>query len=275
MATFKGAHRLPCEANRKFGGTAGVEANDAVLDRTAREGLEDDPVVRLSGEHGDLTTFGRVDLEIEHQHLSPAGLHVGCARAEASGRLVDACEATDPEVQKAALARHAKHLREHVRTLSAKAYWQQFEQSPDFVVLFLPGEAFFSAALQVDPELLEAGASADVLIATPTTLIALLRAIGCGWRQEDTAREAKEIARLGAELHQRLGVFLRHFDRVRKGIEGAADAYNDAVSSFESRLMPAARKFEELQGAQKPLGEPASVDAPLRKPSLPESETGQ
>ncbi|MFL5816178.1 MAG: DNA recombination protein RmuC [Conexibacter sp.] len=158
---------------------------------------------------------------------------------------LDAYEASDETARTAALAAHARLLREHVRRLSAKAYWDQFETAPDFVFLFLPGEHFYGAALEADPSLLEEGVRQSVLIATPTTLIALLRAVAYGWQQERVAEDARAVAQLGRELHRRLETFAEHLQRVGTRLRGTVGAYNDAVGSFEHRVLPGARRLAE------------------------------
>ncbi len=144
------------------------------------------------------------------------------------------------------MTQHASLVREHIRTLSLKEYWKQFEPTPEFVVLFVPGESFFSAALEHDRTLIEDAIEKRVVLASPTTLIALLRAIAYGWKQQLVAENAERIKDLGKELYDRILTFAEHLSDVAKGLERANKAYNSAVSSFDSRLVPSARKFKEM-----------------------------
>jgi len=145
------------------------------------------------------------------------------------------------------LDRHARHVREHIKALGSKSYWEKFD-TPEFVVMFLPGESYYSAALERDPALLEAGVDQKVIPATPTTLISLLKAVAYGWRQEKLAQNAQEISDLGRDLYKRLSTYGGHMQRVGKGLAGAIGSYNDAVGSLERSVMPAARRFQSLQG---------------------------
>lgn len=162
---------------------------------------------------------------------------------------LEAAEATDDGARDRALQRFAQHVRTHIQQLSQKAYWQQFAQAPEFVVMFLPGEAFFSGALQEDPALLEYASERKVILATPTTLLALLKAVYYGWRQEGLAENARQVSELGAQLYERLAKLGGHWLAVGKSLGQAVKAYNEATASLESRVMVTARRFEELQVA--------------------------
>ncbi|HEX5412249.1 MAG TPA: DNA recombination protein RmuC [Terriglobia bacterium] len=186
---------------------------------------------------------------------------------------LDAAAATTEEERRLKLSRHAQLVRERMKELSAKAYWDQFDPAPEIVVLFLPGESFFSAALEQDCMLLEDGMQKHVVIATPTTLIALLRAVAFGWRQEQIAENAREISALGKDLYDRVRTFLGHFEGVGLSLQRATEGYNRAVGSLESRVLPSVRKFRELGAATgEPIAELEPVDEITRELNAPEHD---
>jgi DNA recombination protein RmuC len=189
---------------------------------------------------------------------------------------LQAHEATDEPTRRAALAGHAKALRAHVDALAGKAYWQQVQPAPDLVVLFVPGEPVLAAALDAAPELYEHALAASVLLATPTTLVGLLKTVASAWRQETLAADARQVCEVGRELHRRLGVFVARVDKVGRSLDAAVGAYNEAVGSLESRVLPSARRLTDLGVAGEPLEEPQPVDRLARRPhaSGPEAAVG-
>ena len=175
----------------------------------------------------------------------PGGKHVMIdAKAPLQG-VLDAYEARDEEERQGYLRDHARLLRKHVRALADKAYWDQLDSAPDFVVMFLPGEHLYGAALEADPTLIEEAMCRRVLIATPTTLLALLRAVAYGWQQERVAESAQEISDLGRELHTRLVKLSSLLARLGSRLNSTVRAYNEAVGSYEARVLPGARRFAE------------------------------
>lgn len=180
---------------------------------------------------------------------------------------LDALQAEDPDVQKERMVAHARHIRDHIKGLSAKTYWDKFDNAPEFVVLFIPNETIFSAALEQDPQLIELGVLNKVILATPTTLIALLKAIAYGWQQEAIAREAKEISALGKELYDRIGVVAGHFAKLGRSLDQSVGHYNTAIRSVETRLLSTAKKFQALDSVS--AAELPEVKAIEKVPVLP------
>ena len=181
---------------------------------------------------------------------------------------LDAVEATDDDTREAHLVLHARQLRTHMKLLSGKAYWDALPCTPDFVAMFIPGENFYAAAIERDPLLFENAIENKVLIVTPTTLIALAKAIAVGWRQEKIAENARHVGELGRELYKRLAVMGDHVGRLGAGLDNAVKHYNNFVGSLESRVLPQARKFTELDvdGAQAALVELKPVETQTRLP---------
>ena len=183
---------------------------------------------------------------------------------------LEAVESRDADVHRERLAAHARQLRQHVDALAAKNYWAAFDPSPEFVVLFVPGDPFLEAALRSDPALLEHAFSRNVVVATPTTLIALLRTVAYSWRQESLARNAAQIHQLGKELHSRLATMGTHVAKLGRSLDSAVASYNQTVSSLESRVLVTARKFTDLEVADGELVAPAQVERAPRIVAAPE-----
>jgi DNA recombination protein RmuC len=177
----------------------------------------------------------------------------------------------DPTAHEHHLERHAKQVRSHIDSLAAKSYWQQFAPAPDFVVMFLPGEAIFAAALETDPMLVDYAAGRKVVLATPTTLIAMLKTIDYAWTQEAVADNAREIQQVGAELYERLSTVGGHIDKLGRALSSAVGGYNSMVGSLETRVLVSARKMRDLRAVDKPLQMPQAVSdvpKPLTAPEL-------
>ncbi len=187
-----------------------------------------------------------------------------------------ALEADDPATRSAWLTDHARQLKQHIDNLAGKAYWAQFQPTPEFVVLFLPGEVFFRAALDGDAELIEYGVSQRVIVASPTTLIALLKAVAYGWNQKNLAESAQKISETGKLLYERLCVMARHFENIGNRLNAAVDAYNSAVGSMQRSVFPVARRFAELDKslASEDLEDVQQVERSTRQLDAPDWQDG-
>ena len=183
---------------------------------------------------------------------------------------VEAMNSPDENVVRQRLAAHARHLRAHVDELSAKAYWEQLAPAPEFVVLFVPAEPFLSAALDQDPALLEYAFERNVVLATPNTLVALLRTVSYTWRQEAITANAQQVLTLGKELHGRLGVMGGHLSKLGNALSGAVGTYNQTVASLEGRVLVTARRFTDLKVSDSELVTPTLIDLAPRQPQAPE-----
>jgi len=183
---------------------------------------------------------------------------------------LDATAADDPAAAQAHLARHARQLRTHIDSLAAKAYWKQLDATPEFVVLFVPGEAFLSQALETEPTLLEYAADRQVVLATPTTLIALLRTVAHAWTQQTLTQSAREVQALARELYERLGTLGGHVDKLGRSLTAAVGSYNNAVASLETRVLVSARRMQDLGVSDADLASPRAVEEAVRPLAAPE-----
>ncbi len=202
----------------------------------------------------------------------PAGRQIVVDAKAPLAAYLEALEAKDDDARRARLRDHARQIRDHLAALGRKSYWEQFDFTPEFVVLFLPGETFFSAALEQDPSLIEQGVNERVILATPTTLIALLKAVSYGWRQQKLADNAKEISELGRELYKRLATLGSHVADIGAALGRAVEAYNRGVASLEARVLPQGRRFLELEaaGGLDEIPSLAPVEQQPRTPQAPE-----
>ncbi|PWE18958.1 DNA recombination protein RmuC [Marinicauda salina] len=226
-----------------------------------------------------------IDYEAQHQARDSEGASLRpdfVVRLPGKGRFVidskvaltaylDAVEAPDEDTRKEALRRHASQVKTHVKQLSKKEYAAAVDGAIDFVALFIPGESFYAAAVEEDPNLFDEAIKANVIITTPATLLALAKAVAYGWRQQALEDNAEKIAAIGAELHDRIGVFAGHMERVGSGLKTATANYNKAVGSLESRVLPHTRRMAELNGQAKTVEGPAPVDETPRRLAAPEA----
>lgn len=185
---------------------------------------------------------------------------------------LDAIESQDDETKRAKMRDHARHVRQHVQTLSSKKYWDTLKQTPEFVILFLSGESLLYAALEEDPSLIEYGVGERVIIATPTTLIALLKSASYGWRQESLAKNAKAISELGSDLYRRIAVVAEHLTKLGGNLDKSVRSYNDVIGSLERNVLPGARKFKDLavSTGDKDIAELPQVEIAARNLQAPE-----
>jgi len=225
-------------------------------------------VCELAGmlDHCDFRTQASVDgdegkLRPDMVVSLPGGTTIVVDAKAPATAFLEAAGCEDEGRRRELLGQHATHVRRHMDALSRKSYWEQFDQAPEFVVLFLPSEALFSAALEHEPALIEQGVTLGVIVATPTTLISLLKAVAIGWRQERIAETAQEVSALGRQLYERLCTLGEHFEELGGHLGKAVSAYNRSVGSLEKRVLVAARKFEGLgAGGKKVIGELSEIE---------------
>jgi DNA recombination protein RmuC len=215
---------------------------------------------------GDTDGVHRPDAVV---HLA-GGKHIVVDAKVPLEAFLEAAEATDDKARERGLAAHARQVRAHVDALASKAYWRRLPATPEFVVLFMPGEAFLSHALEADPTLLEYAAERRVILATPSTLIALLRTVAYAWTEQALTQNAREVFELGRELYQRLGRLGRHLDRLGRSLAGAVGSYNEAIGSLETRVLVTARRLHDLKVTAEELECPGPVDQAVRPLAAPE-----
>jgi DNA recombination protein RmuC len=203
----------------------------------------------------------------------PGGRHLVVDAKAPLLAYLDAVEAADESLRDASFKEHARQVRDHVSALGAKTYWAQFQPSPELVVMFLPAETFLNAALQHDPTLIEFAAVRRVVLASPTSLIALLYAIAHGWQQQAVAEGVLELSRLGRDLYDRLRTLVGHFEQLRRGLNTATTAYNDAMGSLEKRVLVAARRFQDMNTSAPELPTIAPIDLVARRLELARHDT--
>lgn len=209
---------------------------------------------------GDADAIHRPDAVV---HLA-GGKHIVVDAKVPLEAFLEAAEASDDKARGRGLAAHARQVRAHVDALASKAYWRRLPATPEFVVLFMPGEAFLSHALEADPTLLEYAAERRVILATPSSLIALLRTVAYAWTEQALTQNAREVFELGRELYQRLGRLGRHLDRLGRSLAGAVGSYNEAIGSLETRVLVTARRLHDLKVTAEELEGPAPVDHAVR-----------
>jgi DNA recombination protein RmuC len=192
------------------------------------------------------------------------GKHVFVDAKVPLNSFLEAAETDDPQLKAEALGRYARNVRTHIDQLSSKQYWKAAE-TPEFVVLFLPNEMFFATALDQIPDLYDYAAARDVVLATPTTLIGMLRAVAYGWRQAALAESAAEVFRLGRELHEKLGLLGNRFDKLGRALRSSVNAYNETIATVEGTVLVRARKFRDLKVSEKELPGPTQIDEPVRQ----------
>jgi DNA recombination protein RmuC len=236
-------------------------------------------VVEMAGmlDHCDFLTQSSEDSETGRLRPDlvvrlPGGKNVVVDAKTPLSSYLEALESVDPERKILKFKEHARHVRKHIEDLSRKSYWSQFQPSPEFVILFLPGESFFGAALEQDPSLLETGVSQNVILATPTTLISLLRAVSYGWQQEALTENVKHLGSLGQDLYKRVSDLGGHLQKLGRSLDQSVDAYNKVVGNVETRVLVSARKMKDqkLIGNEPAIPSLQRVEQRAREFSSPE-----